>query len=145
MLENLIGEKIEIFEREASSLVFAGEYANTDPLVDHFRLKELYFSEDEDNVIQRYGIRWQDLKIKALLKACSCDWRMWNHRAETSKTAALYRSEKEFPQPMPWYNSISAKPGYCFLQLKCGNTDVSRAEQEKLMEQTDESSWRPDR
>jgi hypothetical protein len=98
ILENLIGEKIEVFVREAPSLVFAGEYANTDPLVDHFRLQDLYFSEDEDNVIQRYGICWQGLQnAKALLKSCSCDWRMWNDRAESSKTAALYRSEKELP------------------------------------------------
>jgi hypothetical protein len=98
-LETLIGEKIEIFERESSSLVFGGEYASIDPLVDHFRLKELYFSEDEDPIIQRYGIRCQNLEnTKVLLKACSCDWRMWNHRSETSKTAALYRSEKELPE-----------------------------------------------
>ncbi|MBI5294689.1 MAG: glycoside hydrolase family 2 [Chloroflexi bacterium] len=94
LLEKLLGGKIEIVEREASSLVFAGEYANTDPLVDHFCLQELYFSEDEDAVIQRYGIRSDG---KALLKSCSCDWRMWNYRNETSKTAALYRSEKEMP------------------------------------------------
>jgi hypothetical protein len=91
-LETLFGEKIEIFERESSSLIFAGEYANTDPLVDHFHLQEMYFSEDEDAVIQRYGIRCDG---KALLQACSCDWRMWNYRNETSKTGALYRSEKE--------------------------------------------------
>lgn len=97
-LEALLGEKVEIFAREASSLVFAGEYANTNPLVDHFQLSDLYFSEDEDNVIQRYGIRFEDSeKSTAMLKSCSCDWRMWNHRAETSKTAALYRSEKELP------------------------------------------------
>ncbi len=97
-LEKLLDEKIEIFEREASSLVFAGEYANTDPLVDHFRLGELYFSEDEDSLIQRYGIRFINAgKITALLEACSCDWRRWNHRAETSKTGAVYRSEKETP------------------------------------------------
>jgi len=98
ILENLIGAKIEIFAREAPSLVFAGEYADTDPLVDHFRLQDLYFSEDEDNIIQRYGIRFQDLQnVKALLKSCRCDWRMWNDRAESSKTGALYRSEKEMP------------------------------------------------
>jgi beta-galactosidase len=91
-LETLFGEKIEIFERESSSLIFAGEYANTDPLVDHFHLQEMYFSEDEDAVIQRYGIRCDG---KALLQACSCDWRMWNYRNETSKTGALFRSEKE--------------------------------------------------
>ncbi len=97
-LETLLGEKVEIFAREASSLVFAGEYARTDPLVDHFRLGELYFSEDEDNVIQRYGFRFKNPgKSTAMLKSCSCDWRMWNHRAESSKTAALYRSEKELP------------------------------------------------
>jgi hypothetical protein len=99
LLENMTGEKIEIFKREASSLVFAGEYANTDPLVDHFLLKELYFSEDEDSVIQRYGIRCQNLEnTTVFLRACSCDWRMWNHRSETSKTTALYRSEKELPE-----------------------------------------------
>jgi hypothetical protein len=91
-LETMLGEKIEIFERESSSLIFAGEYANTDPLVDHFHLQEMYFSEDEDAVIQRYGVRCDG---KALLQACSCDWRMWNYRNETSKTGALYRSEKE--------------------------------------------------
>ena len=91
-LEKLLGKTIKIFEREVSSLVFAGEYANTDKLVDHFRLQEMYFSEDEDAVIQRYGIRSDG---KALLQACGCDWRMWNHHAETSKTGALYRSEKE--------------------------------------------------
>ena len=97
-LEKLLGEKVEIFAREASSLVFAGGYANTDLLVDHFRLSELYFSEDEDNIIQRYGIRLENPeRSTALLKSCSCDWRMWNQRAESSKTAALYRSEKEFP------------------------------------------------
>lgn len=97
-LEKLLDEKIEIFEREASSLVFVGEYANTDPVVDHFRLGELYFSEDEDSLIQRYGIRFKNAgKTTALLEACRCDWRVWNHRAETSKTAALYRSEKETP------------------------------------------------
>jgi hypothetical protein len=97
-LRKLLGEKVEIFAREASSLVFAGEYAATDPLVDHFQLGELYFTEDEENIIQRYGIRLESPeKSKALLKSCSCDWRMWNHRAESSKTAALYRSEKEFP------------------------------------------------
>jgi len=95
-LENLIGENIEIFEREASSLVFAGEYANTDPLVDHFRLQELYFSEDENAIIQRYGIGCEGIEnVKTLLRACSCDWRMWNYRGEPSKTGALYRSEKE--------------------------------------------------
>ena len=98
LLQNLTSEKIEIFERATSSLVFAGEYANTDPLVDHFRLEELYFSEDEDNIIQRYGVRFKNPeKTTALLKSCRCDWRMWNYRAETSKTAALYRSEKELP------------------------------------------------
>lgn len=99
LLENLTGVKIEMFAREASSLVFASEYANTDPLVDHFRLQELYFSEAEDYVVQRYGIRGNGLRnAKALLKACSCDWRMWNHRGESSKTGALYRSEKELPE-----------------------------------------------
>ena len=94
-LEKLLGERIEIFEREASSLVFAGEYANTDLLVDYFRLQELYFAEDDDTVIQRYGIRCDG---KALLRACGCDWQLWNHRAETSKTGAVYRSEKESPE-----------------------------------------------
>ncbi|MCX6068170.1 MAG: hypothetical protein NT121_20870, partial [Chloroflexi bacterium] len=95
-LENLLGEKVEIFAREASSLVFAGEYAATDPIVDHFRLGELYFSEDEDSIIQRYGVSLENPeKSTALLKSCSCDWRMWNHHAEASKTAALCRSEKE--------------------------------------------------
>ncbi len=99
LLDTLIGGKIEIFAREASSLVFAGEYANTDPLVDHFRLQELYFSEAEDYVVQRYGIRTGDIRnAKALLQACSCDWRMWNRRGESSKTGALYRSEKELPE-----------------------------------------------
>ena len=104
LLETLIGEKIEIFAREASSLVFAGEYADTDPLVDHFRLQELYFSEAEDTVVQRYGIRTDGLhnegtrNAKALLKACSCDWRMWNRRGESSKTGALYRGERELPE-----------------------------------------------
>jgi hypothetical protein len=97
-LGKLLGEKVGIFAREASSLVLAGEYAATDPLVDHFQLGELYFSEDEDNVIQRYGIRLENPeRSKALLKSCSCDWRMWNYRAESSKTAALDRNEKEFP------------------------------------------------
>ena len=99
LLEDLIGERIGIFAREASSLVFAGGYANTDPIVDHFRLQELYFSEAEDYVIQRYGIRSDDAQsAKALLKACSCDWRMWNRRGEASKTGALYRSQKELPE-----------------------------------------------
>ena len=112
-LEYLIGEKIEIFKREASSLVFAGEYANTSPLVDHFRLKELYFSEDEENVIQRYGIRCQEVSnAKALLMSCSCDWRMWNHQAESSKTGALYRSEKESPA------------AHALVQLKLGQANI---------------------
>lgn len=99
LLENLISEKIELFEREASSLVFAGEYANTDPVVDHFRLSELYFSEDEDYTIQKYGIRGDGLKnAKGLLMACSCEWRQWNYRSETWKTGALYRSEKELQE-----------------------------------------------
>jgi len=98
VLEILTGEKIEIYAREAASLVFAGEYANTDPLVDHFRLGELYFAEDDDNVIQRFGIRSENLDTaEALLKSCGCDWRLWNHQPETSKTGALYRSEKEPP------------------------------------------------
>jgi hypothetical protein len=46
-LKSVLDTKIKIFEREASSLVFAGEYANTDRLIDHFYLQELYFSEDE--------------------------------------------------------------------------------------------------
>ncbi len=99
LLEDLIGDEIEIFAREASSLVFAGEYANTDPLVDHFRLYELYFSEAEDYVVQRYGMRGRGIRnAKTLLNACGCDWRMWNHRGESSKTGALYRSEKELPE-----------------------------------------------
>jgi hypothetical protein len=99
VLDNLLGEKVEIFEREASSLVFAGRYANTDPLVDHFRLQELYFSEDENAIIMRYGIGCDGIENgKALLIACSCDWRMWNYRGEPSKTGALYRSEKELPE-----------------------------------------------
>ena len=98
MMGKLIGEQVEIFEREASSLVFAGEYANTDPLVDHFLLSEFYFSEDENPIIQRYGVRFENPeKTTPLLKSCSCDWRKWNHQAETSKTGAVFRSEKEHP------------------------------------------------
>lgn len=98
LLEEITGEKIEIFEREASSLVFGGEVAGTDPLVDHFHLQDLYFSEEVDPVIQRFGIRGGlGADAAVLLQACGCDWRLWNYQAETSKTGALYRSEKEMP------------------------------------------------
>ena len=98
LLQNLTGEKIKVFVREASSLVFGGEYTNTDPLIDHFRLSDLYFSEDDDHVIQRYGIHCEDPENStALLKSCISDWRLWNHQAETSKTGAIYRSGKELP------------------------------------------------
>ena len=99
LLAELTGARVEVFAREASSLVFAGEYADTDPLVDHFRLQELYFSEAEDYVVQRYGIRCIGVRgAVPLLKACSCEWRKWNHRGESSKTGALYRSEQELPE-----------------------------------------------
>jgi beta-galactosidase len=128
LLEDLTGKKIEIFDREASSLNFAGEYADTDPLVDHFRLQELYFSEDEDYIIQRYGIRCDDTRsVKALLKACSCDWRMWNRRGEPSKTGALYRSEKELPEAnaLVKCNVGKAKILLCALEMT-GNPSSSK-------------------
>ena len=131
LLEKLTDEKIEIFEREASSLVFAGEYADTAPLVDHFRLSELYFSEDEDPIIQQYGIRCEG---KALLKSCSCDWRMWNHRAETSKTGALYRSETELPE------------AHALVQLKLGKarillSTIEMREHRTLTERNRKNLW----
>ena len=127
LLKTLIGEKIEIFAREASSLVFAGEYANTDPLVDHFRLQELYFSEAEDYVVQHYGIRCNGIQnAKALLKACSCDWRMWNRRGESSKTGALYRSTKELPEAntLVKFNAGKARILLCTLDMT-GNPSAS--------------------
>ncbi len=121
LLENLTGERFNFFEREASSLVFGSEYANTDPLVDHFKLQDLYFSEDEDNVIQRFGIRMQGLqKAKVLLKSCSCDWRMWNYQNESSKTAALFRSEKELPEAhaMVQLNLCKARILLCTIEMR---------------------------
>ena len=120
LLVDLVGEKVGVFAREASSLVFAGEYAKTDPIVDHFRLQELYFSEAEDYVIQRYGIRSAGIRnAKALLKACSCDWRMWNRRGEASKTGALYRSEKELPEAnaLVQLNLGSARVLLCTIEM----------------------------
>jgi hypothetical protein len=136
LLEKLLGRKIEIIKREASSLVFAGEYANTDPLVDHFRLQELYFSEDEDAVIQRYGIRCDG---KALLKSCSCDWRMWNYRNETSKTAALYRSEKELPPAnvLVKFNLGKASVFLCTIEMRENRSTSERSRKnlwKKLMQ-----------
>ncbi len=128
LLENLIGQKVEIFEREASSLVFAGEYANTDPVVDHFRLSELYFSEDEDYIIQKYGIRRDGLEnTKGLLKACSCEWRSWNYRAEPVKTGAVYRSEKELPEAhtLLEFKVGQAKLIVCAIEMVCNPTSAA--------------------
>jgi hypothetical protein len=135
LLEKLLGTKIEIFEREASSLVFSGEYANTDPLVDHFQLQELYFSEDDDPVIQWYGIRCEKIEnTKPLLKSCGCDWRLWNHQAETSKTGALYRSEKE------------SSEAYALVQLNLGKarillSTIEMREHRALAERNRKNLW----
>jgi len=100
-LTELLKEKVQIFPRESSSLVLGGEMGKTDPLVDHFRLEDLYLSESEYPVIQSFGLGGEILKDgKILLKACSCEWRRWNHRPEMTKTYALFRSELELP-PAP--------------------------------------------
>ena len=108
------------------------------PLVDHFRLKELYFSEKEDYVIQRYGIRSESLekqvrKARVLLKACSCDWRMWNYRGEPSKTGALYRSEKELPaaNALVKLNVGKARILLCTLEMR-ENQSVSERDRKRL-------------
>lgn len=91
-LSNLLKIDIKISESEASSLVYNSENI----ISKYFNLSELYFSELEESLIQKYSVSFKSIsEDNILMESCSCDWTYWNTVQEETKTGALFRTEKE--------------------------------------------------
>ena len=91
-VSRLLGEKVVAEPREASSFLVA----SADPLAAGLNAPNLYFSENDDWHQMSYGLAGDFVKAgKTVIEACPTDWRVWNNVAETVKTTAVLRSERE--------------------------------------------------
>jgi len=91
-VSRLLGEKVVAEPREASSFLVT----SADSLAAGLNAPNLYFSEDDDWHQMSYGLSGDFVKAgKTVIEACPTDWRVWNNVAETVKTTAVLRSERE--------------------------------------------------
>ncbi|MGH7952875.1 MAG: glycoside hydrolase family 2 protein, partial [Limisphaerales bacterium] len=92
MVSKLLGEKVLVEPREASSFVVMQNV----PLLAGLDNAKFYFSEDDDWQQMEFGLSGEFVKnASVVLEACPADWRQWNYKPEPVKTAALFRSEVE--------------------------------------------------
>ncbi len=93
-VSKVLGYNLQVESREASSFIIKQQ----DPLLRGLDNAALYFSEDDDWKQMSFGLDGDFIKgAEILLEACPADWRKWNYKAESVKTAAVYRSELETP------------------------------------------------
>ena len=93
-LGKLLGYELSAAPRVASSFVVK----QNDPLLAGLDNASLYFSEEDDWKQMSDGLDGDFVTGgEILLEACPADWRKWNYRSESIKTAALFRSEWETP------------------------------------------------
>lgn len=94
ILNQWFGADISVQPRSASSFVVA----RNDPLLAGIDNAGLYFSENDNWQQMEYSLAGTFVEQgKVLVKACPADWRRWNYKPEPVKTAALFRSEVEYP------------------------------------------------
>lgn len=80
--------------RKATSFLKEG----TPVLLQGLNHADFYFSEliPRGKTAMHYGMSGDFvMKSDVLLRACNTDWQRWNYQAETSKTANVFRSERE--------------------------------------------------
>ena len=88
----LLPRNVMLQERGASSLVLR----DTSPFLAKLSNSDLYFTEIQpDDIISQTLAGPFVEKARVLLAAPATDWRRWNFRAETIKTAAIARNERE--------------------------------------------------
>lgn len=91
-VSKLLGGEISVEPRVSSSFIVR----QNDPLIAGLDNAELYFSEDDDWQQMAFGLAGKFVKgAQVVLEACPADWRRWNYKGESVKTAAIYRSEVE--------------------------------------------------
>ena len=89
---NLLPFPIEVTHRKAASLLIKSE-ASIVAGLDH---SDFYFCEIQKTPAMEYGIKGAFVdKGKVVLAACDTDWTRWNQVAESVKTAAVLRSERQ--------------------------------------------------
>ena len=91
-LSELLDGEISVEPRVSSSFIVK----QADPLLAGLDNAGLYFSEDDDWQQMSYGLAGEFIKgASVALEACPANWRQWNYKGESIKTASLYRSEVE--------------------------------------------------
>lgn len=94
-LNTLLPYPLELTARTATSLVM-GAALPSDPLTAGITPASLYFSELSPSQILSVGLGGPLVaKGKTLLAANNTDWQRWNRQPETTKTAMVFRSERE--------------------------------------------------
>jgi beta-galactosidase len=91
-LNALLPKPIALTDRHASSLIVD----HRDPLIAGMDDGDFYFTETVSGDISRNGLTGPFVEHGVVvLEACPADWRRWNNRPESMKTAAILRSERE--------------------------------------------------
>jgi len=105
-LNSILPFPLELTNRTTTSLV-----AVKDDVTWGIAPSDLYFSELSPSIVLSSGLAGPLIaRSKILLAACDADWRLWNGQPETTKTAMIFRSERE------------AKPsGVALSELKVGS------------------------
>jgi len=97
-VNKLLPYSVELGERSATSFLINKDAAEMQGL-SH---ADFYFSEllARDKSAMKYGMEGDFIhKAIPVLRACNTEWQRWNYRAETSKTADVFRSEQEAKGP----------------------------------------------
>jgi Glycosyl hydrolases family 2, sugar binding domain/Glycosyl hydrolases family 2, TIM barrel domain/Glycosyl hydrolases family 2 len=96
IIEYLTGESATLYEREATSYIIKDDHS----ILRRERNKTYYFSEIAEKPVSTHSLGGQWLeKSTLLLEACNTDWNRWNYQSEATKTANVYRSEREEKNP----------------------------------------------
>jgi len=91
-LNALLPAPIALTDRSASSLIID----HSDPLIGAMDDGDFYFTETVSGDVSRHGLTGPFVDHgHVILEACPDDWRRWNNRPESMKTAAILRSERE--------------------------------------------------
>lgn len=92
IIESLINNNIEFYERDATSYVIKGKHA----MLNGASNSSYYFSEITKKPVSTISVGgdWVN-ESQLLLEACNTDWLKWNYQGEAVKTAKVFRSERE--------------------------------------------------
>jgi beta-galactosidase len=97
-LNDILPARLSLAPRRATSMLKRAE----EPLLAGLSHGDFYFSEllGASQSVLRHALTGDiAAHSRVLLEAAPTDWQRWNYRAETSKTANVYRSETETKAP----------------------------------------------